>query len=361
VTAFLAIAAVLAVLACAFVVVPLLRAGRSAEASQPAHWAALGAIAAIVGGGAILYATWSNWSWQPAATAGGDTAQDMVARLARRMEREPDDLAGWLMLGRSYAVLEQYPLAIRAFQRADRLAEGRNVEALVGLGEAMTLENEAELAGRAGQLFERALEIEPGSGKALFFGALSAMRRGDAPLARERFATLLSLNPPENVRPLLEQQIAAIDRQLAAGGGGPATSSPATGGTTAPAASAPSTAAAAARASGTQVRVRVVAGSQVPRDLGGAPLFVIVRDPSAPGPPLAVKRLANTLPQEVVLTPADSMMAERSFAAGQSVEVVARIARGNAPTATSGDPYGQLRYHVGRDGLRDLVIDRITP
>ena len=34
------------------------------------------------------------------------------------------------MLGRSYVVLQEYPLALRAFERADRLSGGKNAEAL---------------------------------------------------------------------------------------------------------------------------------------------------------------------------------------------------------------------------------------
>ena len=63
----------------------------------------------------------------------------------------------------------------------------------------------------------------------------------------------------------------------------------------------------------------------------------------------------------MTLTPADAMMPGRTFAAGQSVQVVARIARSGSPTGASGDPFGELTYRVGQDGLLNLVIDRVTP
>jgi hypothetical protein len=90
-------------------------------------------------------------------------------------------------------------------------------------------------------------------------------------------------------------------------------------------------------------------------------LFVFVRDPAQGGPPLAVKRLDSHFPQSVALSPADSMVPGRAFAAGQNVQVVARIARSGSPIAASGDPFGEVTYHVGRDGLVSLVIDRLTP
>src|ERR1700722_20210442 len=115
-TGFILLAVVLTIAAGALVAWPLV--ARSAG-TQPAPKAALGAALVIVIGAAACYIAWSNWTWsQP---RDGDLPQNMVARLARQLERNPDDLSGWLMLGRSYVVLQQLPLAVRAFERADRL------------------------------------------------------------------------------------------------------------------------------------------------------------------------------------------------------------------------------------------------
>ena len=371
--AFVAIAALLALAAAAIVALPLVlrrRAGApagqgtgdTASASRvpgnaPASpVAAVVAIFLLVGGAAALYATWSSWSWPAADATAATTPAEMVSKLARRLEGEPNDVAGWLLLGRSYAALGQFPLAARAYQRADRLENGRNVEALTGWAEALALANEAELAGRAGRLFEKALEIEPTAPKALFFGAVAAQRRGELPLALSRFETLLANSPPENVRPLLEQQVAALTAAIA---GVPfAAAGPATG----PAAGSPVPASDARAAAGVAVRVRVgAAPALAARIPPGAPLFVFIRIPGQPGPPIAVKRLQASLPQVVELTPADAMMGGGGFSEGDKVEVTARIALGGQPTASTGDPFGQLGYDVGRDGEKELVIDRLTP
>jgi cytochrome c-type biogenesis protein CcmH len=295
------------------VVIPLLR---NRGALAPAPWAALAAAGVLVLGSVLLYLTWSNWSWHAAPAA--DSPQTMVARLARQLEGDPKNLEGWLMLGRSYLVLQEYPLALRAFERADRLSEGKNVEALLGEVEALALQDPAELDGRGGRLVERALALDPDSGKALFFGATIAARRGDLPLARQRFAKVLAMSPPENVRALLEQEIRVIDDKLAAG----------------PTAVAPPPAA----GSSTQAAVRVnVILSPTLTGNSAAPLFVFVRQAGQKGPPLAAKRLESRFPQSVTLTPADAMMPGRSFAAGQQVEVVARIARSGSPAGSSGE------------------------
>jgi len=299
----------------------------------------------LVLGSALLYALWSNWPWRAAAAP--DSPQNMVARLARRLERDPQDLAGWLMLGRSYTALQEYPLAVRAYERADRLSGGKSAEALVGEAEALALVDESELDGRAARLIEKALTLDPNSGKALFFGAAIAERRGELPLARERFAKLLALNPPESIRPLLEQQIAAIDQKIAAGNAVPHAAAQ---GPVQP-----------ATIEGPVVRVNVSLSPTLGATANGAPLFVFVRNPGEPGPPLAVKRLESRFPQSVALSSADSMVPGRAFSAGQSVEVVARIARSGSPVAAPGDPFGAVTYKVGHDGLVSLVIDRLTP
>ena len=347
---FVLLAAALTMASVLLVAIPLLR--RSASGSPGAPWTALTAAGLLVVGSAVLYVSWSNWPWHTAAAA-ADSPQSMVARLARRLEHDSGDLDGWLMLGRSYIVLQEYPLAVRAFGRAVSLSGGKNVEALTGQAEALALGDESELDGRAGRLIEQALALEPDSGKALFLGAAVAARRGDLPLARERFAKLLSLNPAPEIRPIIEQQISAIDEKLAA--------TPAKA-----AAVQQGQAAAAAATGGTRdatpiVRVNVTLAPSLGSVAGAAPLFVFVRDPARGGPPLAVKRLESHFPQSVALTAADSMVPGRAFAAGQSVQVVARIARSGSPVGVSGDPFGEITYQVGHDGLVSLVIDRVTP
>jgi cytochrome c-type biogenesis protein CcmH len=210
--AFIVVAAALAVICVAVVAVPLLKPVPSQTARAP--WTALAAAGVLVVGSAALYATWSNWSWRE--SPGVQSPEGMVERLVHELNDHPDNLTGWLMLGRSYVALQEYPLAVRAYERADRVAGGQSADALVGEAEALTLIDDSALTGEAGRLIERALVIEPTSPQALFFGAAAALRRGELPLARARFTKLLTLNPPERIKAILEQEISGIDRALAA-------------------------------------------------------------------------------------------------------------------------------------------------
>jgi len=341
-TTFIILAAALTLAAAAAIAVPLLR--RNGEVAQ-APWTALAVVALLGVGATALYASLSNWSWSKAASA-EDSPQAMVGRLARRLERNPDDLEGWLMLGRSYEALEETPLAVQAYERANRLAGGKSAEALIGLAQALAVQNDSALGGRAGELIEQALILQPNSPQALFFGAAAALHRGDLRLARDRFEALLALNPPQNVRPLIEQQVAAIDQQLASGSAAPAAAGATAGG----------------EARNASVRIKVALSPKLQIEhTDGLPLYVFVRDPKQPGPPLAVKRLATRFPQTVELTAADAMIAGRAIVPGEDVEVVARIARSGSPVAQKGDPFGEAGYHIGRDGVVNVIIDRVTP
>jgi cytochrome c-type biogenesis protein CcmH len=297
-----------------------------------------------------LYLLWSRWSWPADAPSVADTPAAMVKRLAKRLESEPNDVAGWLMLGRSYTALEQFPLAQRAYQRADRLEGGRNAEALIGMAEAMVLQADGVVDERAGRIFEQALVLAPDSERALFFSGVAAQRRGDTATAISRFQSLLALNPPENIRPILEQQIAVLQA-------GPVGASP-----TAPAAAvaAPN----AEVAAGAQARVRVsitIAPRYASRATPGSTLFVFVRKPGQPGPPLAVKRLPAAMPVTVELGPQDSMVPGLAISAGERVEVSAKISADGSATPRSGDVVGRVAYNVGKDGLVPLLIDGLTP
>ena len=173
---FVLIAGSLAAGAAVLLLLPLMR--QRADSRPAAGLAAGGVLCVLLLGGAGLYAAFSNYSWV-ASPAAVDSPAAMAAKLAQRLGDKPGDLDGWLMLGRTYATLEQYPLASRAYQRADRIANGQNVEAIIGIAEALLAQDFEQIRSGAGHLIERALRIEPNNSKALLYGAFAAMSRGE--------------------------------------------------------------------------------------------------------------------------------------------------------------------------------------
>ena len=134
-SAFVLAAAVMAALAAAIVALPLLRDKKSRVA---------GVLAAVLVAGAAagLYPLWSNWDWnapppQPETAVPAPDVMAMVAKLEQRLRDNPSDLAGWLMLGKSYVALQRLDDAVTAYDHAHQLdakeyrwhsGSGRSVE-----------------------------------------------------------------------------------------------------------------------------------------------------------------------------------------------------------------------------------------
>jgi cytochrome c-type biogenesis protein CcmH len=340
--AFVLIAGSLAAGAAVLLLLPLMR---QREDKRPAAGlAAGGVLVVLLLGGGVLYAAFSNYSWVEMPDV-AETPAAMAAKLAKRLAAEPNDLQGWLMLGRTYSTLEQFPLAVRAYQRADRVANGQNAEAIVGVAEMLLAQDFEQIRGAAGHLFDRALALEPENPKALLYSAFAALSRGEQPAARERFKRLLALNPPPQIQDIINKQLQVLDGAVAEHSAPPVQDAP------------PVQGEAAAKVA-VHVTLAPALAASVPQ---GAALFVAARDPKAPGPPFAAKRLPAVFPVDVELSAADAMLPSRRITAGQRLEIVARVALGGTPTATSGDPFGQVSYHVGKDGKLNIVIDRLAP
>jgi cytochrome c-type biogenesis protein CcmH len=323
---FVIAAVLLAGLAALAVVWPLLRRASSA----PAPIAAMVIALIVVAGSALLYSKLGS----PASARPGPAAESdhSIGSLALRLENHPDDAKGWLELGSAYSTIGQFPLAIRAYERANRLGNNSDPEALLGIGEAMLLSEDSTLGAKAPQFVERALQISPNNPKALFYGAVIAYRQDRLEQARERFTALLALGPPDNVRVAVQKEIDDIDAKLH-----PKVDE--------------------ATAIHLHVTLSAALASKVPAN---AALFVFVPSPNG-GPPLAVKRNVASLPQEVALSAADSMIAGRAIQAGQKVVVIARISASGSPLPASGDLSGQIDYVVGKSGPRGLEIDKLNP
>lgn len=364
-TTFLIIAAAMAAIAAAVVALPLLRDRQSRVA---------GAVVAVIviGAAAGLYPLWSNWNWhapaEPADAPGGPDVAAMIAKLEKHLHDEPADLKGWLMLGRSYVALNRMDDGIVAYDRAHRL-DPKSADAAMGLGEAMSLQAGGEITPPAAELFETALVLAPGNPKALLYGGFAAAGRGDRALARSRWLALKELHPPERIEQMLDVRIAELGPDASPGrgpgGGAPRGQAAAIVPGAAPAGTSASPAGTGASGGGLSAAQVTVTLSLAPalksRLLSEAPLFVFAREPGSRGPPLAAKRLSSSaIGTQVSLSPADSMMPGRVLSGGQKVSVTARVSFSGQPVPAAGDLYGELSYEVGRDGVRNLVIDRVA-
>ena len=130
----------------------------------------------------------------------------MVAKLAERMQANPDDLQGWLMLARSYRTLSRYEDAVAAYGKAEKLIND-DPELLASYAETIAMATGQGLTGKAAQLIERALKLDPQQPHALFLAGAAAMEAGDIQKAIAYWEALLPQVEPGS----------EIDRMLRSG------------------------------------------------------------------------------------------------------------------------------------------------
>ena len=128
--------------------------------------------------------------------------QAMVASLAHKLQEEPQNLPGWLMLARSYETLERYGDAAQAYQQALEEARRSGLDTdtqarlLADQADALASAAGGSLEGEAGAAIAQALRLQPTQAKALALAGSAAVRRGDIALARQHWQALLAQMEP---------------------------------------------------------------------------------------------------------------------------------------------------------------------
>jgi cytochrome c-type biogenesis protein CcmH len=125
--------------------------------------------------------------------------RSMVARLASRLETEPDDAEGWADLGRAYRILGDGDEARAAFLHAANLFP-ENIDILSDYAGVL-----AELSPPGSILapdlvavYAQILILSPEHPEALFFSGLAAVQTSDATEARLHWTKLLGLLEPDS-------------------------------------------------------------------------------------------------------------------------------------------------------------------
>lgn len=122
--------------------------------------------------------------------------QDAEARLAQRLENNPDDVQGWVLLGRTRMMLSKFGSAATAYQRAVTLAPERT-ELHAAYGEALTMAAGGSVTKAAREAFRTALDKAPGDPRARYYMALAAYQDGEPRTALEEWQKLASAAPSD--------------------------------------------------------------------------------------------------------------------------------------------------------------------
>jgi len=141
---------------------------------------------------------------------------EMVSRLAARMQENPDDLQGWLMLARSYKTMGRYAEAGEAYGKAEKLVN-EDPDLLASYAETLAMAGGKGLKGKPRQLVERALKLNPKHAHSLFLAGAAAMEAGDNKQGIAYWEALLpQVDPGSEIDQMLRS---GIDKMKAGGKG----------------------------------------------------------------------------------------------------------------------------------------------
>ncbi|MEQ1558640.1 MAG: c-type cytochrome biogenesis protein CcmI [Methyloglobulus sp.] len=253
-----------------------------------------------------------------------EAIRKMVTGLAEKLKAEPNNLQGWLMLGRSYKAMGEHPQAVDAFAHAYQLA-GEKADVILPYAEALALAGNNQWQGKPEELVAKALALEPENLNGLWFASMAKAQQGDKKAAIDYLRKLEVLLPPDSPdKKQLHDLIVSSDKDM---------------GNAAPAKSAP-----AATLSGASLTVNVslaVALQQTvsPEDT----VFIYAQPLSGPKMPLAIiRKQVKDLPLSATLTDAEAMMPNMKLSNFKQVRLLARISKSGGAIPQTGDLIGVI-------------------
>ncbi len=288
----------------------------------------------------------------------------MVDGLAKRLESQTapqeGDLQAWTMLANSYAVLNRFPEASKAYARARALSPD-NAQLLADHADVLAMLQGQSVEGEPGRLVMRALQLEPTNLKALAMAGSWAFERRDYLGAINYWSQAQPLAQPGSdfaagLANSLQQARAAAAQagQLAAAGSDKAVPQAAAGKQDAK----PAAGASAGQVSG-EVRITDVLAKRVrPTDT----VFVFARAVDGPRMPLAIiRRPAGDLPFAFTLDDSSAMAPQFRLSGVKQVIVGARVSSTGDATPRTGDLTGETGPVDVGSGKLVLTIDGVVP
>lgn len=334
---FVALAALLVLVAVAVLARPLLRGG-----SRGLPVAILVALPLLAFGLYRLVGTPA--ALDPAMREAPATLQDAIVRLQAELQRDPRQVEGWRLLGRAYAEQGKAEQARDAYARAAKLVPDDN-DVQVEYAEARAkADPQHRFDPVAVAALEAVLQRDPNHQRARWFLGIARRQAGENAQAARTWEPLLSQVDAATAAALRPQ----IDAARADAGlpplPAPATQAPGTHAITVKVALAPGFAA--------RARLR-----------GDASVFVIAHVPGGPPMPVAVEKHAlSELPLTVTLDDDDSPMPTQTLSSLRQVELVARIsASGNAMRQPGDIESAPVRVDLPAKAPVTLTLGNDTP
>ena len=252
----------------------------------------------------------------------------MIAKLAQRLQNEPDNAEGWNMLARSYNALGRYDQSAQAYAQLVKLIPN-DAGLLADYADTLAMAMNRSLQGEPEKIIERAIAIDGKNVKALALWGSAAYERKDYAAAVTRWQKILALVPADSdIARSTSGSIAEAQSMM--GQGALASAKPQTK-------EAAPVAAAGAKVSGSVELDPALRADVADTDT----VFIFARAAQGPRFPLAVlRKQVKDLPTSFVLDDSMSMMPDAKLSSVPMVVVGARISKTGSATPSAGDLEG---------------------
>ncbi len=263
---------------------------------------------------------------QAASGQAADEAADMQAsiqQLAKRLEANPADLQGWLLLGRSLEAIGQPDRAVTAYEFAQKLAPDElNIKAFYA--QALAGANHDRLAGKPAEIIAGILATDPNHKTGLWLAGLAAAEQGKTAEAVAYWQRLKAQFAQDSEE---ARQLDAYIAQIQAGPPAAVTE------TQPPRAETPTS---------KRIHVTVSLAESLKRQASASDtVFIFARAAQGPPMPLAIARKqVSDLPVQVTLDDSMAMAPGMNLSSFDTIVIGARVSRTGSATPAPGDLQG---------------------
>ena len=282
--------------------------------------------------------------------------EPMIARLAQRLEANPGDGEGWIMLARTYNALGRFGEAAAAFAKAEAKFP-QDAQLLADYADTLAMAQGQSLQGKPEALVQRALKADGNNLKALALAGTVAFEKSDFAKAIEYWKRMLPLLPADSA--MGNSIRASIEEAESKQGGAPKSLAP-----IAPdkQAGAPKSSTATARAkaasvSGTVKLLPALAARAAPEDT----VFVLARPAQGSRMPLAALRVkVKDLPLTFSFDDSMAMNPSAKLSDFAEVVVAARVSKSGNVVPQRGDLEGVSQpARLGASGIKVEIANEI--
>lgn len=261
------------------------------------------------------------------------SVEKMVAEFALKMEKDPDNLKGWAMLGRSYRILGRNEDAAKAYGRAGNFIND-DPELLAEYADTLVAVANGNFSGKPLQLINQALKLDPNNMLALWLSGTASFTSGNYKLAVQVWEKLAKQLPPGS------EELRAVEGSIAEArskGGLANTGTPV----------------AAGKGVSGQIEISAELKSQVK---SGDVLMVIARQPGERMPVAVLKVPVMQFPMSFALTDALAMNPAAPISKLTEVTIEVRISKTGMAKAEVGDLISATQtVKVGQNQVKLLV------